>query len=352
MPFSLHRALRDHVIPWTELPWPLDPNALFPQPAPLTLEIGFGNGEFLERAALAHPERNWLGVEISWVSLHHALRRIHKHSLTNARVAQGDGAYILRHALAPGSLDEVFVNHPDPWPKARHHRRRVVQTEFLKLLSTQLRPGGQVTVVTDHFDYGEWIAEHLEAQTDLEPAHGTTRVPELPGRIPTKYERQGREAGSTINYFVWRRPLGPADPVAVTPQRMDPMPNVILEGPLSGPQLLPDGARNSWTETHEGDTVRIHLGAAYQEQNGRDWLVDATVEEGGFRQRFALQISPRKEQRVLIKPADFGHPRPTWGVKEAVRRLAGVLIAAHPGMTLHTSGVGVVEAETGADQAP
>ena len=344
MSFSLPHAIQESLVPWLDLPWPLSPSTLFGRTAPVALELGFGNGEYLERNAAAHPDTDFLGVEVSWGSVHRALKRIQTQAIPNAKVAHGDGVYLLRHAVAPDSLDAVVINHPDPWPKSRHHRRRVIQTPFLELLAARLKPGGRVTIATDHAEYGTWIGEHLEAQAALEPVSGTTRVDSIPGRIPTKYERQGRAAGSHIHFFEWRRPPGAAPSALSLTPRMDPMPNVVLEGPLTGELQLDSLPSEGWSAVEGPHTARIRTGRVYRERDGREWLVDTTVEEEGLRQHFALQISRRKDDRLLIKPADMGHPRPTWGVKEAVRRLAAHLAAAHPELSEYASGVGSVGA--------
>ncbi len=332
--------------PWPRLPWPVDWAALFGRTAPLGLELGFGNGEFLERLVRGRPETDWVGAEISWASATRLLRRLEDAGAANARVLVGDGVFLLEHLFARDSLDEIYVNHPDPWPKKRHHERRVIRPAFLDLAARRLKPGGRLTVVTDHAGYAAWIAETLEGQSALRSDFPTTWVRELPGRSPTKYERKGVEAGSTIHYFVWRKAAagGPEPPHVETE---DTMPNVLLEGPLPSSDLLPGFRRRTWREDRRGIPVLIQLLSVFRRGDGAEWLVEARVQEGGFTQHVALSVTPRAEGRVLVKPAAIGFPRPTHGVKRAVRRLTELLLAAHPGLRLVSTTVGDPDPEAG-----
>jgi tRNA (guanine-N7-)-methyltransferase len=345
---ALSSSIERFLIPWTRLDWPLAWPEIFGRTAPLGLELGFGNGEFLEGLAPAHPELNWIGVEISWASVQRLVKRAEAHRLDNVRAIQGDGAFVLEHLFAPGTVDRVFINHPDPWPKKRHYGRRLIQPAFLDLLARRLVPGGEVTIVTDHADYGEWIAEALEGQRALRPAFGTTRVESLPGRARTKYERKGVEAGSRINYFVWRRE-GDGGPEPAHLENTDTMPNVMLEGPATLSALFPEFAPRMWETDHRGTRVIVQFEQAYLRADAREWLIETRIQEGTFVQHVAISVSPRPEGRLLVKPASIGSPRPTWGVKEAVRLAAEMVLAAHPGLAVHSSSVGDPAGPEGVD---
>ena len=331
--------IESHLVHWPRLPWPADWDAVFGRAAPLALELGFGNGEFLEGLVRERPEVNWVGAELSWASARRLLGRLERLAAPNARVLVGDGVFLLEHLFPRGSLDEIYVNHPDPWPKKRHHGRRVVQPGFLDLAARRLRPGGRLTVVTDHADYADWIAGVLEGQAALEPAHGATRVPELPGRAATKYERKGREAGSRIHYFVWRKTTagGPEPPHVET---LNTMPNVMLEGTVSGTDLLPGFEPRTWAEERAGGRVLVQLLGVFARADGGEWMVEARIQEGGFTQHVGISVIPKTDERILIKPASYGFPRPTFGLKRAVRRVAGLVLAAHPELRIHASSVG------------
>lgn len=320
----LSRRIEDWIVPWRELEWPLDWRALFGRPAPLALEIGFGNGEFLERELRSHPERNHVGIELSWTSATHLFRRLDRLTeetgeRVHARVLLVEAEVAMRHLFATGSLTELFVNHPCPWPKERHHGRRLLKPDFLALAADRLVEEGPMTVVTDHAEYATWIGEVFEAQTALAPALGTTEVDALPGRETTKYQRKAMAAGIPIHYFPWRRahapeglpPLPPRDP-------FDTMPSLTLQGACDPAHLFDGFAPVLHREQVEGVDVTVKLVAAYRRSDDQAWMVEALVKEDGLRQEFALVVLPQEGNQVLIKLGGLGRPHPTHGVKRAV----------------------------------
>ncbi|NOT32284.1 MAG: tRNA (guanosine(46)-N7)-methyltransferase TrmB, partial [Planctomycetes bacterium] len=137
---SLSRALADYVVDWQREPWPIRWSAVFGRTAPLVLELGFGNGAFLVEQARAHPERDHVGIELSWTAATHLLRRLRAAQLGNARALLGEAEVLVRWPFALDSLSEVIVNHPCPWPKTRHYGRRLLTRGFLELLAERMRP--------------------------------------------------------------------------------------------------------------------------------------------------------------------------------------------------------------------
>ena len=335
----LCQSIERHFIDWTESDWPADWPLRFGRRAPLGLELGFGNGAFLEELAAHRPETDWVAGEISWASVRRLLRRLDRRGLANVRVFQGNGAFVLEHLFAPDSLDTIYINHPDPWPKVRHHGRRLIQPAFVDLLARRLAPGGRVLIVTDHADYAGWIAEVLEGQRALSSVYPTTWVSEIPGRTVTKYEQKGVEAGSIIHYFVWARTgSGAGEPARL--ERLPYMPNVMLEGSTRGAELLPGFRGRTWREEHQGIPVLIRFLAVFQAEGRDRWLVETRVQEGAFSQHLMLLVESREGGRLLVKPSTIGAPRPTRAVKRAVRHLAALLLEAHPGLRVHASSVG------------
>jgi tRNA (guanine-N7-)-methyltransferase len=171
---------------------PLDLAALFDGDSPVVLEIGFGMGDLTAAMAAADPGRGYLGVEVHTPGIGNLLALVKDQGLTNVRVAHGD-AMELVHRIAPGALDAVHVFFPDPWPKARHHKRRLIRPGNVALLRDRLRPGGLLHCATDWPHYAEAMAEVLAADPGLEPA-GADRA----GRPETKFERRGTLAGRPI----------------------------------------------------------------------------------------------------------------------------------------------------------
>jgi tRNA (guanine-N7-)-methyltransferase len=172
---------------------PLDLATLFGRSAPVVLEIGFGMGDTTAAMAAADPGRDYLGVEVHTPGIGNLFALVGERNLTNVRVAHGD-AMELVHRIAPGALDAIHVFFPDPWPKARHHKRRLIQPGNVALLAERLRPGGGLLhCATDWPDYAVAMAETLDAAEGLRRAGaGGAERPE------TKFERRGAEAGRPI----------------------------------------------------------------------------------------------------------------------------------------------------------
>ena len=170
---------------------PLDLAALFGPGVPVVLEVGSGMGEATAAAAAADPGRGLLAVDVHTPGLAALLRRIETAGLSNVRVADGDARVLLADMLGPGSLDEVRVWFPDPWPKARHAKRRLLAPAFLDLVADRLREGGRLHVATDSRPYAEAVATALEASPHLE----LTSRARPDSRPVTRFELQGREAG-------------------------------------------------------------------------------------------------------------------------------------------------------------
>jgi tRNA (guanine-N7-)-methyltransferase len=152
--------------------------------------------------AAAEPDRDVLAVDVHRQGLGRLLRRTEELGLTNVRVAEGDGVVLLRDMLRAGSVDEVRVLFPDPWPKARHAKRRLVQHGFLDLVATRLRTGGVLHVATDWGPYAEQVQLLLRAHPSYDVVHEGERPPSRP---VTRFEQQGLDAGRTAYDVIARR---------------------------------------------------------------------------------------------------------------------------------------------------
>jgi tRNA (guanine-N7-)-methyltransferase len=171
---------------------PLDVPALFGRSAPLVVEIGSGMGEATAVMAAADPDRDLLAVDVHVQGLGRLLRQVEEAELTNVRVAEGDAVVLLREMLSPGSVDEVRVYFPDPWPKARHAKRRLVQRDFADLIASRLRPGGLLHVATDWAPYAEQVRAVLAAH----PSYAmVAEGPRPQSRPVTRFEQRGLDAG-------------------------------------------------------------------------------------------------------------------------------------------------------------
>lgn len=182
-----------------------DPAALFARQAPITLEIGFGDGDNLLAQAKAHPDRNFIGLEVHRPGVGRLLAGAAEAGIDNLKLADLDAAELLRDTIPPQSLNAIYVLFPDPWHKARHHKRRLVQEPFLDDVARVIQPGGLLRLATDWEDY----AEHMQAVCGAHPAWQGADVPADDGapidRIQTKFERRGLRLGHGVWDFAYIR---------------------------------------------------------------------------------------------------------------------------------------------------
>lgn len=176
---------------------PLDFRAIFGNDAPVVLEIGFGMGETTAAIAAAKPGVNFLGVEMHWPGVGALLRRIDAQSLANLRVLRHDAVDVVQSMIAPGSLSGVHVFFPDPWPKKRHHKRRLLQAPFAHVLAQTLGDGGYLHVATDWAPYAEAILETLSAEPRLSNS-AEKFAARPPWRPLTKFEQRGLARGHEV----------------------------------------------------------------------------------------------------------------------------------------------------------
>jgi tRNA (guanine-N7-)-methyltransferase len=178
---------------------PLDLTATFGRPAPVTLEIGFGNGDNLTALAAAHPERNYLGIEVHRPGVGRLLLGVQERQLTHVRVICHDAVEVLAHQIAAQTLDEVLILFPDPWPKKRHHKRRLVQAPFVELVSDRLRTGGVLRFASDWRPYADSVLEVLNASPRLRNLSSDGGfVPRPTERNPTRFEQRGERLGHDV----------------------------------------------------------------------------------------------------------------------------------------------------------
>lgn len=185
-------------------PWDLP--AVFGSEAPVTLEIGFGNGAHLAARARTDRQRHFIGVEVHRPGVGALLLSAAADGLTNLRVVCHDAVDVLQVAIAPQTLDEIEILFPDPWHKKRHHKRRLIQSAFVELVASRLRPQGILHLATDWKPYAYHMQEVLRDCSLLEntvPSDGFAPPPHL--RDPTRFERRGTRLGHEVFDLVWRR---------------------------------------------------------------------------------------------------------------------------------------------------
>ena len=193
-------------VPLESLGKPADLPALFGNANPVELEIGCGKGGFLLRMAQAFPQRNFLGIE--WANPYYkfAADRMARWGVTNVRILRTDARNFVTHRLAPGCLSALHVYHPDPWPKKRHHKRRLFTPDFIKAAVDALAPGARLAIQTDHAEYFEQIRKVTSARPELEeilfdnPQSGT-----FDERTETNFEIKYLREGRQIHRLAFRR---------------------------------------------------------------------------------------------------------------------------------------------------
>jgi tRNA (guanine-N7-)-methyltransferase len=184
---------------------PLDTRAWFGRDAPLVLEIGCGTGTSTLAMAQSEPDVDVIAVEVYRRGLAQLLCAIDREDVSNVRLIRGDAVDVLQQLLAPGSLSGVRVFFPDPWPKARHHKRRLLQPDTVALIADRLQVGGVLHAATDHSGYADQIAEVGDAEPRLSRLDARAEPTISVVRPTTKYESKAHDAGSAVTELIWER---------------------------------------------------------------------------------------------------------------------------------------------------
>ncbi|HEX7001516.1 MAG TPA: tRNA (guanosine(46)-N7)-methyltransferase TrmB [Trueperaceae bacterium] len=304
------------LLPWRRLSFPVDWEDVFSAGGPLHVEVGFGDGRFTVRRAVEQPGGRFVGLEVSSGSVQRALRGIRRAGVSNVRVAKVGAQFALRQLFAAGSVESIVVNFPDPWPKARHEKNRLLGPKFLRLAASRLVPTGEIRLATDHPDYLEF-ATRSAAESGL---YDELR-PEPPEAVfETKYALKWRGQGKPLDYVVFRR-NAQAAPEYDHLERPTDMPHALLRGTLPATATL-----GKSVSEHGGGHVILHEAAAVlpadpDRARGR-WLVRATVDEPDIKQQLLVLIEQRSMEEVIVRLETFGDPVVTPAVRGAVHEVA------------------------------
>lgn len=191
--------VREALLPITNLIDPLDWTLVFPKQAPIELDLGCGDGGFLVEYALLHPEHNFLGVERLMGRINKIIRKRERLGLENIKVSRIESAYFLKYLVKPGSLHAIHLYFPDPWPKRRHEKYRLVQADFVRSCRKSLSPEGAVYLRTDHPEYFEQMREAFAAEPALVPI----QTPEELSSVQTDFEKQWLAQGLKTHYAAY-----------------------------------------------------------------------------------------------------------------------------------------------------
>ena len=184
---------------------PLDFSRVFGRDAPLAVEIGFGMGSATAAIAAAAPQVDFVGIEVHPPGVGALLQRIDEQGLTNVRIVQHDAVEVLESMIAPASLAAIHVFFPDPWHKKRHHKRRLIQAPFARLLASRLAPGATLHCATDWLPYAEQMLAVLGGEPMLVNAAGDGYAPRPPTRPLTKFEQRGLDRGHGVRDLLFTR---------------------------------------------------------------------------------------------------------------------------------------------------
>lgn len=302
---------------------PATSEQLFGRPGRLAVEIGFGDGWFLSHLARQHPDWNLVGADLSPGSVSRAFRRMRREAVRNVRLFRGNAQFVLRNVIPPRALHRVYVNYPDPWPKKRHRKKRLLHASFLHMLSTRLEPGGLVLFTTDHAQHYASVLETAEKTGLFAVTEATPPV----AMLRTKYARKWHAR----DFEIWHariKKTGEAQgsfPPNVT--RLRAMHHALLTG------TLPESDEfESFVHRFKGGQV-IFLDA--MRSVGAPGLVFAArIEEEDLTQDVLIEARPARKAHadVIVRVTRFGVPLPTLGTREAARAMAQWL--ASRGMTV------------------
>jgi tRNA (guanine-N7-)-methyltransferase len=334
---------RSPLVAWRTLDFPADWDAAFGFGGPLELEVGFGDGRFTVRRAATAPSTRFVGLEVSSGSLQRALKRIKRQGLDNVLIAKVGAEFALRELFAAGSLGGIVVNFPDPWPKERHVKHRLLKRSFYELAATRLVPSGEIRLATDHEEYRDFATEQAAASGLYQATW-----PEPPEAVfETKYALKWRDLGKPLYYVVFTRNDSHAEPVPHL-ERPREMPHALLTGALPATSAL-----SKTVLRYGGGHVVLHEAAAVMPRgsvppeisglvderalrderteaspDGRTrWLVRATIEEPDLKQQLLIMVQQRQADEVIVRLETFGDPIITEAARGAVHAVTEWLLA-------------------------
>ncbi|HEX7004382.1 MAG TPA: tRNA (guanosine(46)-N7)-methyltransferase TrmB [Trueperaceae bacterium] len=303
------QALPQTLLPWRRLPFPAPWDEIFGSRSPLHLEIGFGDGRYTARRALANPEERFVGLEISTASVMRAVRRMKRDGARNVRLLKVGAQFAVRHLFEPASLSSITVNFPDPWPKERHEKNRLLNRRFLRLAASRLCTGGELLLATDHPDYLEFSRSEAR-QTglfDLEARDPPAAV------FETKYALKWREQGKPLYYQAFLLRPGPVPEFPIL-ERPAQMPHALLTGT---PPVEPQFSKRA-LEYGDGHVILHEVVRSLSSELPERLLVRVTVDEPDLKQQLLVAVQRRDGGELIVRLEPFGDPIITKTARGAV----------------------------------
>ncbi len=291
-----------------DLTSPLDVESLYSRRGPLVVEVGFGDGRFTSELAREHPDWNIFGAEISLGSLWRAYRRMIRESVPNVRLYRGHGRMIVRDVVGEQRLSRIYVNFPDPWPRKKHQKNRLLQESFFSLLSTRLVDDGLLSFTTDHEEYFGFACEEAHRSGHFSVVVGAPPA----AALQTKYALKWQGQNKPIFHAEFIK-TSEANPHQIINSSI-PMQHATLTGSI-------DSVGAFEKVVHPFDGGHVILLEAFRGLSEDCLLFRARVEEPDLMQEILVQAWP-KDDGVFVSLQPFGNPMFTRGVREAVRAVA------------------------------
>lgn len=312
------RFYADYVIvPGETEPYPIAWERVFGRIAPLAVEIGFGNGDFLVDWSLQQPGWNFIGIELSVESMMKLQKSLHQHKIGNTRAIREEAGFALREFFSDNSLRHVMMNFPDPWPKGRHKDRRLLSGDFVHTLGAVLENGGQYELVTDQ----QWYAAHARALFQASPSFRIEPIETDPVRpIATRYECKWRDMGRST-YRLTARKVQNASIHRLLEDSA--MPHAFIEKEIH----LDSIEKLIGVEYIEAGIFFV-VKAVFGSPDGSGYLLRVITKDGHYKQGFYITVSRHEDHRWLVKLDTTFQPYRTPAVKLAVWKIGEMLNCA------------------------
>ena len=317
------------LLPWRQQAFPVDWSQQFSlaTDSPLHLEVGFGDGRYTTRRAKEFPDERFVALEISSASVMRGVKRVHREGVTNVRLMKAAAAYAVRHLFAPHSLTSITVNFPDPWPKERHEKNRLLQDSFFRLAASRLKPGGAILLATDHPDY----LAFAQAQSQLSGLY-TLEDAEPPEAVfETKYALKWKSQGKPLYYQVFRYNGAPTDTYPIF-ERSNSMPHALLTGELPESFTF----EKQVIQYADGHVILHEVAKSYgnEDQTDERWLARITTDEPDLKQQLLVIVQRRTEDELIVRLESFGDPVITKTVRGAVHVVTEWLLGLSDSLAL------------------
>lgn len=303
------RDERPIVVPWRSGPFPRTWDNDFGRNGSLLVEIGFGNGIFTTQLAQQQPDLNIVGLEVATSSLVRTKKSVQNQALQNIRLMKVDAFFAIQHLFAPESIDTIIVNFPDPWPKEKHTKHRLLQNRFYQVAASRLVPDGEIRLATDHPEYLAFAEAEARASGLF-----TVTAPEPPTlAFNTKYAKRWKEEGKPLHYRVFVKARNPQETYPPL-QRSETMPHATLTGPHP---TLPSFDKLVARTGRAEETVIVHEAATVDTPKTRV-LFRVSVDEQDLHQQILVVLQERATEEYIVRLEPFGDPVITPAVRAAI----------------------------------